>query len=95
LILRSSCVFRAGLFHLLAKVWCLAAADSRESWDLSGLSPPAAAAVLGSRLLWSARAASKDASNDIGNKVTQSLNSLGSTDEDEYYMNPNDPTRVS
>eukprot|EP00775_Hariotina_reticulata_P008669 gene8668-8850_t len=65
----------------------------RESWDLSGLSPPAAAAVLGSRMLWSAKAASKDASNDLGNKVTQSLNSLASTDEDEYYMNPNDPTK--
>jgi hypothetical protein len=46
-------------------------------------------------LIWSARAASKAASDSISSKVNESLSSLTSMDEDEYYMNPNDPTRVS
>jgi hypothetical protein len=50
---------------------------------------------MGSRVIWSAKAASKAASDKIGNKVNESLSSLTSMDEDEYYMNPNDPTRVS
>uniref|UniRef100_A0A383VL89 Uncharacterized protein n=1 Tax=Tetradesmus obliquus TaxID=3088 RepID=A0A383VL89_TETOB len=64
-----------------------------ESWDLSGLATPAAAAAMGSRVIWSAKAASKAASDNISSKVNESLSSLTSMDEDEYYMNPNDPTR--
>lgn len=64
-----------------------------ESWDLSGLPPPAASAVMGSRVIWSAKAAGKQASEAISSKVAESLQSLTSMDEDEYYMNPNDPTR--
>lgn len=67
---------------------------SRESWDLSGLAPPAAAAVTGSRALWSAQAAGKDASDAVGKAATATLDSLSSQDEDEYQMNPDDPTRV-
>jgi hypothetical protein len=66
-----------------------------DSFDLSGLSPPAAAAVTGSRALWSAQAAGRDASDAVGKAAQESLQSLSSQDEDEYYMNPNDPTRVS
>jgi hypothetical protein len=50
---------------------------------------------MGSRVIWSAKAASKAASDSISSKVNESLSSLTSMDEDEYYMNPNDPTRVS
>jgi len=66
-----------------------------ESWDLRGLSPPAAAAATASRMLWSAQSAGKDASDAVGRAAAESLGSLSSQDEDEYYMNPTDPTRVS
>lgn len=69
-------------------------ASCRESWDLSKVSPPAAAALTGSRVLWSAKANAKQTSDSISNKVNESLQSLGSMEDDEYYMNPNDPTRV-
>jgi hypothetical protein len=72
-----------------------AAACFSESWDLSGLSPPAAAGCTASRALWSAQQAGKDASDAVGKAAAESLQSLASQDEDEYYMNPNDPTRVS
>lgn len=68
-------------------------ASHTDSFDLSGLSPPAAAAVTGSRALWSAQAAGRDASDAVGKAAQESLQSLSSQDEDEYYMNPNDPTR--
>jgi hypothetical protein len=64
-----------------------------ESWDLSKVPPPAAAALTGSRVLWSAKANAKQTSDSISNKVNESLQSLGSMEDDEYYMNPNDPTR--
>lgn len=66
-----------------------------ESWDLSKVPAPVAAALTGSRVLWSARASAKQTSDTISSKVNESLQSLGSMDDDEYYMNPNDPTRVS
>lgn len=62
---------------------------------MSGLSAPAAAAATASRMLWSAQEAGKDASDAVGKAAAESLQSLASQDEDEYYMNPNDPTRVS
>eukprot|EP00879_Flechtneria_rotunda_P019285 GHRR01020253.1.p1 GENE.GHRR01020253.1~~GHRR01020253.1.p1 ORF type:complete len:249 (+),score=28.78 GHRR01020253.1:60-806(+) len=66
-----------------------------DAFDLSKLSPPAAAFCTLSRMLWSAKAAGRDAGDNISKGVTQSLSSLTSMDEDEYYMNPTDPTRVS
>jgi hypothetical protein len=66
-----------------------------ETWDLSGLSPPASAAATASRMLWTAQSAGKDASDAVGKAAAESLQSLASQDEDEYYMNPTDPTRVS
>lgn len=65
-----------------------------EAWDLSKLPPPVAAALVGSRALWSAKAAGKDAGDALGTKVTETLSSIASLDDDdEYQMNPNDPTR--
>eukprot|EP00878_Enallax_costatus_P002330 GHUV01002505.1.p1 GENE.GHUV01002505.1~~GHUV01002505.1.p1 ORF type:complete len:290 (+),score=54.25 GHUV01002505.1:90-959(+) len=64
-----------------------------ESWDVSRLPAPAAAAVTGSRVIWSAKASAKQTSDSISSKVTESLQSLASMDDDEYYMNPNDPTK--
>jgi hypothetical protein len=45
-------------------------------------------------MLWSAQSAGKDASDAVGRAAAESLQSLSSQDEDEYYMNPTDPTRV-
>jgi hypothetical protein len=47
-----------------------------------------------SRVAWSARQASQDAGEGL-NKAAESLSSLTSMDEDQYYQNPTDPTRVS
>lgn len=67
-----------------------------ESWDLSQLSAPAAAAVTGSRVMWSAKVKAQQTRDKISTKLSESLQSLASMeDEDEYYMNPDDPTRVS
>lgn len=63
-----------------------------EGWDLSALSPPAAAAAVASRMAWSARQASQDAGEGL-NKAAESLSSLTSMDDDQYYQNPTDPTR--
>jgi hypothetical protein len=46
-------------------------------------------------MLWTAQSAGKDASDAVGKAAAESLQSLASQDEDEYYMNPTDPTRVS
>lgn len=45
-------------------------------------------------MLWSAQSGGKDAADAVGKAAQESLQSLSSQDEDEYYMNPNDPTRV-
>jgi hypothetical protein len=65
-----------------------------DGWDLSKVSPPAAAACVASRLAWSARQASQDASDAVG-KAAESLSSLASLDDDDdtIYSNPADPTR--
>lgn len=62
-----------------------------EKWDLSGCSPPAAALLTVSRMLWSFKAASSDAGEDISNSVA-SLSSMDQESQD-VYMNPSDPTR--
>eukprot|EP00877_Chromochloris_zofingiensis_P000766 jgi/Chrzof1/10690/Cz05g08220.t1 len=64
----------------------------KESWDLSKLSPPAAAACVLSRVAWSAKQASQDAQDKLG-KAADSISSLTSMEDDTYYQNPSDPTR--
>lgn len=66
--------------------------EHSESWNLRRCSPVAALAVFANRVLWSAKQASLDASEQIG-KVTDSLSSFSSMDEESIYRNPNDPTK--
>ena len=66
----------------------------RDDWDLRAVPPPASAALLASRMLWSARAAGRDAGESISKGVSESLSSLTSVDEEEYYGDPTDPTMV-
>jgi len=63
-----------------------------QSWDLSSLSAPARAAVRASRVAWSAKQVSEDAGEGM-NKAVESLSSLASMDDDQYYQNPTDPTK--
>lgn len=64
----------------------------KEAWDLSGVAPPASAALVASRMSWSAQQASKDAQEGLS-KTLDSISSLGSTDEETIYRDPTDPTR--
>lgn len=64
----------------------------RETWDTSKCSPPAAAAVTLSKLVWAAQQASKDTSDKMG-EVADSLSSTMSMDDNNIYSNPSDPTR--
>ena len=89
-----TCVFVVVVVAVFCRITVLLN-HHRESWDLSKLSPPVAAAVTASRVLWSAQSGGRDAADAVGKAAAESLQSLSSQDEDEYYMNPNDPTRVS
>jgi hypothetical protein len=67
-----------------------------EKWDVSRLSPPAAAALTLGRLVWSLKLAASEASEDVSAR----LNSLGGegggrANDGAYTQNPSDPTRVS
>lgn len=64
-----------------------------DDWNLRAVPPPASAALLASRMLWSARAAGRDAGESISKGVSESLSSLTSVDEEEYYGDPTDPTK--